>query len=58
VIAFVVFLVLYSGAAELPVNTAHNGGLPVHVVVTAMVDGSTTVPTQAIQTPGAETDHD
>ncbi|MBZ5613818.1 MAG: hypothetical protein LAO23_07410 [Acidobacteriia bacterium] len=55
----VVFLVLYGGAAQLIINTAHNGGLLVHQFgVTAMVNAPTTVPAPAIQPSGAETDRD
>lgn len=58
-IVLVVFLVLYGGAAQLLTNTAHNGGLLVHEFgVTAMVNTPTTAPGQAIQPPGAGTDHD
>ena len=53
----VVFLVLYGGAAQLLINTAHHGGLLVHQFgVTAMVNAPTTAP--AIQPSEAETDHD
>ncbi len=58
-IASVVFLVLYGGAAQLLANTAHNGGLLVHEFgITAMVNAPPTVPAQAIQPPGTETDRD
>lgn len=56
-IVSVVFLVLYGGAAQLLINTAHHGGLLVHEFgVTAMVNTPKTVPDQAIQPPSAETD--
>jgi uncharacterized membrane protein len=55
----VVFLVLYGGAAQLLINTAHHGGLLVHQFgVTAMVNAPTAGPAPAIQPTGAETDHD
>jgi uncharacterized membrane protein len=58
-IVSVIFLVLYGGAAQLLTNTAHNGGLLVHEFgVTAMVSAPATVPGQAIQPPGTETDRD
>jgi uncharacterized membrane protein len=56
-IILVVFLVLYGGAAQLLINTAHHGGLLVHQFgVTAMVNAPTAVP--AIQPSEAETDPD
>jgi uncharacterized membrane protein len=57
-IVFIVFLVLYGGAAQLLINTAHHGGLLVHEFgVTATVN-LPTAPGQAIQPPGAEADRD
>lgn len=55
----VAFLVLYGGAAQLLINTAHHGGLLVHEFgITAMVNAPTTGPAPAIQPLGAETDRD
>lgn len=56
-IILVVFLVLYGGAAQLLISTAHHGGLLVHQFgVTAMVNAPTAAP--AIQPSEAGTDHD
>ena len=58
-IVYVVFLILYGGAAQLLTNTAHNGGLLVHEFgVTAMVNAQPTVPGQLIQPPETEADRD